>query len=217
MMDVFQPPTDNLYKFMAVGGIVLIVAGVLGPPVFFQQTGMEYLAQLRGSEELRVQEKFTNEQLETLKLREQQAKDQKDKLQKRLEALKAPPNSSEVEKLEGRIKEANHEIESIADSAHDLSLNLELKRAQTNYEETVSVNRLAMSRLFVLVGWVAGIVGAGISIIGFRRWYKRLQKFQDQVVAKEAEAKLGANAANEQIQMVQPNQPTRDNLPEPAK
>src|SRR5690349_2470164 len=105
MMDVFQPPTDNLYKFMAVSGIVLIVAGVLGPPVFFQQTGMEYLAQLRGSEELRVQEKFTNERFKTLKNREDQARDQKDKLQKRLDGLKAPPNSPEVEKLEGRSEE----------------------------------------------------------------------------------------------------------------
>jgi hypothetical protein len=217
MMDVLQPPTDNLYKFLAVSGVVLFIAGMFGPLVLFQQTGMEYLEQLRGSEELQVQEKFTNERLETLKQRELQATEEKKKLQKRLDGLKAAPNSPEVDKLEGRIKEANREIESITDSAHDLSLNLALKRAQTNYEETVSVNRRAISRLVLRVGWIIGLIGAATSIIGFRRWYKRLQKFQDRVVAKEAEAKLGTNAANEEKQVVQPDQPASENVPELVK
>jgi len=217
MMDVLQPPTDNLYKFLAVSGVVLFIAGMFAPLVLFQQTGMEYLEQLRGSEELQVQEKFTNERLETLKQRELQATEEKKKLQKRLDGLKAAPNSPEVDKLEGRIKETNREIESIADSAHDLSLNLALKRAQTNYEETVSVNRRAISRLVLRVGWIIGLIGAATSIIGFRRWYKRLQKFQDRVVAKEAEAKLGTNAANEEKQAVQPAQPARENVPEAVK
>jgi hypothetical protein len=217
MMNVFQPPTDNLYKFMAVSGIVLIVAGVLGPPVFFQPTGIEYLAQLRGSEELQVQEKFTNERLETLKQRGLQAIEEKKRLQKRLDGLKATPNSPAVDKLEGRIKEANHEIESTADAAHDLSLNLALKRAQIRYEETVSINRRRTARLFLLLGWGAGLTGIFFSFVGFRRWYKRLQQFQDRVVAKEAEAKLAINKANERNQVVQPNQPIEDNVPEPAK
>lgn len=54
MMSLFTPPTDNLYKFMALTGIILIVAGVVVPPVYFQQTATEYLVQLRGDEELRV-------------------------------------------------------------------------------------------------------------------------------------------------------------------
>lgn len=91
MMDIFKPPTDNLYKFMALSGIVLVVAGVIVPPVFFQQTGMEYLEQLRGSDELRVHERFTNQRLETLNLRAQRAIDEKNKLQKRLEGLNSLP------------------------------------------------------------------------------------------------------------------------------
>ena len=219
MMDIFTPPTDNLYKFMALSGIVLILAGVIVPPVFFQQTGMEYLAQLRSSDELGVQEKFVKERLDTLKSREQQASSEKDKLQQRLDKLKPTSNSTEADRLEARIKEANHEIESIADSAYELRLNLELKRAQFKYEETVSLNRLRTSRQFVLVGWVLGLVGVFLSFVGFRRWYKRLQKFQDQLVLKEAQAKLAdaVNEPNKLPQPSQPSQPTQANVPEPAK
>ncbi len=224
-MTPFQPPTDNLYKFMAVSGIVLIIAGFFVPPVFFLQAGMEYLTQLRGSDELKVQRKFTAERLETLKLRGDRAKEEL----KRLGELKVPSNSAEADKLESRKKEAEHEIESIEDASHELSLNLALKQAQTDYEEMVSFNRRLSARMFVLGGWIVGLMGFFFSFIGFRRWYKRLQKFQDRLVAKEAEEKLAAaNTANNPIDQkpvidapevipAKPTPPTQVNLPQATK
>jgi hypothetical protein len=202
-MSIFTPPTDNLYKFMALSGIVLMVAFIV-PLAFFHQTGMEYLAQLRGSKELQVHEEITNQPLETLNLREQQAIDRKKKHQKRLEAMNAGSNSTEVDKLEGLIREANREIESIADSSHDLSLNLALKRAQVNSEETVSFNRRRDSRVAIQVGAIAVLLGFVASLVGFWLWYKKLQRFQDRVVAKEAEDKLAPAVANKQIEQAPP-------------
>lgn len=190
---------------------------------------MEYLAQLRGSDELRVHEEFVKQRLEVLKLREQQAIDEKNKLQQRLDGLNAASNSTEVEKLEGRVKEANREIQSIADSSRELSFNLELKRAQVKSEETVSVNRSRDSRVLLVLGWIVGIIGAILAVTGFRLWYKRLQWFQDRAVVKEAEGTkeaedtkptediLAADAANKQIEQSQSNQPAPVKLPEPIK
>jgi hypothetical protein len=205
MMDLLKPPTDNLYKFIAVSGVVLIVAGLAYPPVFFHQTGMEYLTQVRSSKELEVHEKFIKERLETLNLRQQQAIDEKTKLQKRLNELNSAARSTEVDKLEGRIKEANREIESIADASHELKLNLALKQAQTESEETVSLNNRRDSRLIILVGWGAALFGLFFAGLGFRLWHKRLQKFQDQLVEKEATAKLATNTADEQSEPVRPD------------
>jgi hypothetical protein len=215
MMSIFTPPTDNLYKFLAVSGVVLIVAGAYYPPVFFRQTGMEYLEQLRGSKELEVQEEFGKERLETLELREQQALDQKNKLQKRLAELKSSSNSTEVDKLEGRVKEANREIESIVDSASELRLNLAMKRAQVKHEETVSINGRRDSRLVLIVGGVGVLIGIFFAVAGFCLWYKKVQRFQDRVVTKETRTKV-ATVANEQIKSTQLNQPTKDNVPEPT-
>lgn len=91
MMSIFTPPTDNLYKFMALSGIVLIAAFIV-PLLFFYQAGMEYLQQLRGSRELQAQERLVNERLETLNRRKE---NRNEELQKLLELVKSAPNPSQ--------------------------------------------------------------------------------------------------------------------------
>jgi hypothetical protein len=216
-MSSFTIPTDNLYKFMAVSGLAFIVAGIVVPSSFFRATRMESVAVLRGSKELEVQEKFTNQRLGTLKLREQEAIDRKNRLHQRLEGMNSASNSTEVDKLEGQIKEANREIESIADSSHELSLNLALKRAQLNSEEMVSIDQRRDSWLFLGVGAIGVLLGIVVSSLGFGLWFKRLQQFQDREAADKAEAVLAVNAMNEQNVPTQPNQPTQVNVTEPAK
>lgn len=227
-MDI-TPPTDNLYKFMAVGGIVLIVAGFIFPPVLFRETGMEYLAQLRGKNELKVHEEFTRQRSQTLDSRKQQAIDEKSELQKRLDSAS---NSAEVDRLEGRIKEANRAIESMEDASQELNLNLALKQAQIQNEATVSFNRQRDSRRIMLLGWIVALIGLGFSFFGFRWWYKHLQWFQDLQVAREAEetgatvrASTMANQKFEQRPSLEPTQepvsslrqPTQVDLPQPTK
>src|SRR5690242_6779395 len=110
MLSLFTPPTDNLYKFMALSGIVLVAAfGV--PLVFFHQAGTEYMDQILASKELKAQEKFANERLGILEGRKQQALNRKNELQNRLNGLKAAATSTDADKLESQIKEAESEIE----------------------------------------------------------------------------------------------------------
>jgi cytoskeletal protein RodZ len=85
-----------------------------------------------------------------------------------------------------------------------LSLNLALKRAQVNSEETVSFNRRRDSRVAIQVGAIAVLLGFVASLVGFWLWYKKLQRFQDRVVAKEAEDKLAPAVANKQIEQAPP-------------
>jgi len=223
MMDLLKPPTDNLYKFMTVGGIVLTVVGVIFPPMFFQQTAMEYLAHLHGRDELKVHEKFTKERLETLELRKQQTADEKNKLQQRLNQLtsgsRVSGNSGEIDKLESRIKETDRQLESIADASYQANLDLGLKEAQTKYEETVSINRRRDSRYFMVIGWVVALIGLYFSIIGFRRWHKRLQQFQDRMVENEAGGALKAKteATNEVEQGKPVIKPTQVEIGKPTQ
>jgi hypothetical protein len=196
MMDLLKPPTDNLYKFQAVGGIALTLAGFIFPILFFLQTGMEYLGQLRGRDEFKVHEEFTKQRRQTLELRKQQAADEKNKLLKRLNQLTSAPqeghNSGEIDKLDTRIRDTDRQLELLADALHEANLNLALKEAQIKNEETVSFNRRRNSRYFMVIGIVIAGIGLFYTYIGFRRWGKRLQLFQDIIVQKEAEAKLKA-------------------------
>ena len=212
-MDV-TPPTDNLYKFMAVGGIVMVVACFIFPLLWFRESGMEYLAQLRATNELKVHEDFARERRRTLDLRKQSAINEKNEFQKRLNSAS---NSAAVEKLEGQIKETNRAIESIEDSSQELNLNLALKKAQIENEETVSINRRRDSRLAVWLGVGLALFGAVLSFFGFLGWYNRLQKYQDRLTKKEAEEKLGTpTEADEKIEQEQLNQRNVD-VPQPTQ
>jgi hypothetical protein len=216
MMSLFTPPTDNLYKFMALAGVVLIAAFAV-PLVIFHQAGTEYLDQLRGSKELAVQERFTKDRLGMLEGRKQQVLDQKNKLQNRLDGLKAASTTTGADKLEGQIREANSEIEKIDDASHELSLSLALKRAQVEQEETVSYNRSRDSRALMLVGALGVLLGLFLSSFGFFLWYKKLQRYQDRLVTKEVEIKTADDATNKQIKCPPSAQPIPANVPEHAK
>ena len=187
----FLKPTDNLYKFMGVGGIVLAISCIIFPVLFFQQTSMEYLAQLRSSDNWQVHERFTTERLTTLDIRKRQAADEKNKLQAQLDKLNsgsnAPGSSDEVDKLESRIKEVNRQIESIEDSSHELNLDLALRRANAKYEETVSTNRRRDSRVVLQLGLIAAIICCFVSFIGFWHWWKRLRRFRVEEIVAEAQ------------------------------
>lgn len=215
-MSPFTPPTDNLYKFLALFGLVLIVAFIF-PLVFFHKTGMDYLEQLRRSKEFNEHEQSVKQRLEALKFRQQQSQDRRSVLQKRLETMNSASNSTEVDKLEGLIKEVNREIESIDDSYNELSLNLALRRAQITYEETVNFNLRRDSRVYLYAGLFGVVVGSALSFFGFRLWYRKLQMYLDQIVKKEAEEKLSPALAKQPIEQGPPNEPAQAKVPDPAK
>jgi len=198
MTDPLKPPTDNRYNLMVVGGIVLGVSCVIFPVLLFLRTSMEYLTEYRASEELRVHEKFSTERSATLGIRKQQAAELKNKLQAQLKKLnpesRSPGNSGEVDKLDSRINEANSRIESIEDALHELSLNLELRRSNSDYEKTVSTNRRRNSRVVLLVGGITALIWF-VYFIGFWNRRKRAQRFQARIVAVEAEAQRQAKTA----------------------
>jgi TolA-binding protein len=217
-MDI-TPPTDNLYKFIAVGGLVLFGVCLIVPWVVFRDTGMEFLAQHGGQNELKVLQEYTKARSQTLELR-------KNELQKRLDKLKSASNPAEVDKLEGQIKEASREVESIEDASYELNFNLALKEAQIQNEKTINVNHSIDSRQFLWVGWSVALVSFVFSILGFVFWYRRFQRYQDLKVASEAEeakAKLGAlTKVNTKIKYEQPIQPTptpvtQVDLPQPTQ
>lgn len=191
MPSLISPPTDNLYKFMAVGGIALIIAGFLVPPSFFLQSGQEYLTFLRGHDELRVHEKFTKLRLETLSRRREQAEREKAKLLERRSKLTFSAHGTsvtgDIDQLDNRIKEIDVQLESIWDASYQASLDLELKQAQDRSEETVSINQRRNSVYFMVGGWVIGVFGIVLTFFGMLLWKNRLQVLEDRKLRKEAE------------------------------
>src|SRR6185295_11203044 len=104
MLDLIKPPTDNLYKFAAIFGLVLFVVGFVFPPWLFHQSGLELLKAVAGKEELAAHEEFALERIQQLETRKNQVETQLKQLQARLSALGSSGRRlGEIDKLESAI------------------------------------------------------------------------------------------------------------------
>lgn len=193
MVDLLKPPTDNLYKFAAIFGLVLIVVGFVFPPWVFYRSSLEYLKSLAGEDELNAYKKFADERSRTLDARTQQARDELDQIQKQRDSLQTNTiTSSETERLESAIRDAKKQLEILEDASQESTLNLELKTAQAKQQRTFSANESRNARILMYLGWSLAAIGGLFSIVGFGLWYLNVQRHLDHILQKEAKSKITA-------------------------
>lgn len=193
MFDLLKPPTDNLYKFAAIFGLVLIVVGFIFPPWVFYRSSLEYLKSLAGEDDLTAYRKFAEARSRTLDARTQQAKDELDQIQKQHDSLKINTiGSTETERLESAIRDAKKRVETLEDASQELTLNLEVKTAQARQQRTFSTNESRNARFLMYLGWSLAAIGGLFSIVGFGFWYWKVQRHLDHILKKEAKSKLTA-------------------------
>ena len=87
MIDLVKPPTDNLYKFAAIFGLILIMVGFVFPPSLFYRSSLELLKTSAGEDELEAYQKFAVERNWILDERKMQVAAERNKLQQRLDNL----------------------------------------------------------------------------------------------------------------------------------
>lgn len=183
-MDLKPPlPTDNLYKFMALFGLTLIVLSFFA---YYQyhQTYLRLL-ELKYSEENRIEnvENWKEQTLVELKkvlleaenyeMRDEDLRDKKsaEEFISRGEGIitelntKLPQTFTNIkQQIEDNIKEKQHLENEIKVFAEDYKYKLSLKKLS----ETLAA------------------LGTVLSIVGFTLWYFKLQVFQDLIVKKQA-------------------------------
>ena len=186
-VDLIKPPTDNLYKFLAMFGTIVFLVGFIFPPMMFYQSSLEFLKSLGGDKELAVHEEFAVQRKRSFEERKRQLAAEAADLQNRLARVKNDTtSSSDIEKLELAIKDVKKRAEALEDASYEFNLNLKLKAAQVEQQKTLSTNETRNSRFLIGIGWGIGTFGLLIAICGFIMWYKNVQRFEDQILRKEA-------------------------------
>src|ERR1041384_7117063 len=112
MIDLIKPPTDNLYKFAAIFGLVLIVVGFVFPPWLFYRSSLELLKSFAGQDELEVYQKFAADRNWVFDERKMQVAAEQAKLQQRLDALVQSQSASvsrEIDKLRSEERRGGKE------------------------------------------------------------------------------------------------------------
>jgi hypothetical protein len=199
-VDIPSIPTDNLYKFLAIGGVVAAIGGA-------------YLSYLSSAEEVHRRTQLSLEQIEAQwknglaaaakqisegEERIAQLKFDRDTeiLKKGFKDYQQNHQLSEEEKqflsreLDQQSKDAD-EVETFLTKSLDV---LQQQAIASNIEAKSKFDELELNwfyfyiRAAVWVGYSFQIVGSTACIWGFWSWYWRVQRYQDYLLIKEAAA-----------------------------
>jgi hypothetical protein len=173
-MEMLKPPTDNLYKFMAIFGLLIFILSYI-PIVHSQQLELEWTI-LQCDFDTNVTNPLNNMGIEM--------KTQTESLNKILQLINKKDNAEAAINIE----KANKMLENI-----DIP---DFKTKLGHFDEMIKrMNILIKKDVFIkyelYLGIISGIVGFILMCLGFYFWYSKLQKYQDMIIKKEAEGKVG--------------------------
>jgi hypothetical protein len=183
MISSFSPPTDNLYKFMALSGLILAFFSYYVPYIIHE----------------RLQSRLASAELESKKLTIERDyfKDELDRFDKQeVQPLKAEAELWRTKK----VKPSNEEMDVVL-KRHDELLDkkrlVDIKNAEviSNYEECRRLARQA-DRLQLLSYITSGLASV-LAFNGFRLWYKKYQVYQDALMEAEMKARTATRGVPE--------------------
>ena len=197
MFELIKPPTDNLYKFQALAGLLLSLVSLIYPTWLYHQALLRYLAAKNEETELQTQRDYVQKRLDILQSRMSMLLDDPVQLKKFIDDLEkqrlltASPSkravlSSEIEGLRKRWQDSVQNQTALTETSDELKLGLRSREDQLAHQKTISDTELSLSRTIIYFGLVGVLVGIFITLRGFNKWSKRVQVFQDAILKKQA-------------------------------
>ena len=179
-------PTDNLYKFMFLAGVILVFLTFILLSNF-RDKKIEIIELSGEIDRLEIESEYLLEDMTELM-------DETDRLKG--ERIKSESNVSDKDKK--RISESLEFIEKgHAEITQKLKLleeqRRELRRERQMLRENIKTKNWVLSfKSMLLTHYFAMIIaspvaGAFLAICGFHQWYNKLQKYQDRIVKNQAE------------------------------
>jgi preprotein translocase subunit SecG len=165
MIDKLFPPTDNLYKFSAIAGLLFIILSFY-PQYLNFKLNEQKIENMKNSKILMTDLKLANEELELLRKKHEETNQSK-------EGNK--PTDEELSKYIQKRKELesrNIEIESV-------------QELEKYYNE--EINRLNF------ISHITFSVGILVMLIGFYLWYQKVQKPSDLILTNQTKENLTKN------------------------
>jgi hypothetical protein len=180
-MTIPNLPTDNLYKFVALTGVILLLVSIFYPELRRQELNEE-ITILNGEVE--------KQEFERLLL-----KDQTDKLRKKIEDLdevcncgtKSVVNDSIIVRpivTSGpkEVVELSNQIELLIKERNEIVRQISLKAIEINTKDDLIGDKRANLDELNEAANTFGPVSLVIAILGFLFWFERTQKYQDRIL-----------------------------------
>jgi hypothetical protein len=202
MFDVLKPPTDNLYKFIALTGLLVLIVSVVLQAyalVTMEMKRLEVVRELNKTNATLSEAKGLGEEPEGAK---HDANAASVKLDAAVARYKAMPKSKhpsrqeateqlrrldEIEAASQRLRDASKELQSKAEELGRKTAEAHTRSIETEYQnevlETINLG-FVLSKILLLIGSLVGIV---IALLGFVLWYRKVQLFEERVIRKNCQ------------------------------
>jgi valyl-tRNA synthetase len=187
-MNLITPPTDNLYKFIAITGLILILLSIILPFVKEEELSIKMQQDKTSGEVLKAKGKYLHEQNERLQKSNEMLIESINKHIKQIDDLLKLKKISSSEVLLQEVKDGTNELQNSLkkydESINGIQSQLESVIEQKGNTELLLylAKQLSTVKLISKIGIVLGLL---LTIVGFWLWYTRLQVFQDKSIRKE--------------------------------
>jgi len=164
-MQIPSLPTDNLYKFLAIAGLVIIVLSVVGPWSRYEQLTSKTI-------EVETQTSIYKKGIASVELA----------IMKLKEEWKKAKSEKERELLQSRLDELQRQIRQLEIIIPEIAGK---KALHQRFMETTAI--------FVVAGACGLVLGVVLSIVGFVLWYRRVQRYQDAILKQQHRTLMGGS------------------------
>lgn len=201
MFDLLKPPTDNLYKFIALTGLLILIISVVLPAyalVTMEMKRLEVVRELNKTSATLDEAKSLGVEAEAATHDAHAASSQVDAAVARYKAMPKSKHPSrqeaterlrrldEIEAATQRLRDASQKLQSKTEELGRKTSEAHTRNIETDYQnevlETINLG-FVLSKILLLIGSLVGLV---IALLGFVLWYRKVQAFEDRVLEKTA-------------------------------
>lgn len=186
MIETLKPPTDSLYKFLSIIGLVIFLTSVVSPILLKRELNKQYTEFIRDVSTNNLDAKTWKDAQKQVEKESVRFRD----IHRRLGEVFDPNSKASLAEQKRVLDEAKvfddayskllADFEKLLDDWHKQTVQIDYKK---NLVEDTEVYAQDMFTLFLL----AGPIGLIMSIMGFVLWYRRAQKYEDLVLRKKVE------------------------------
>jgi hypothetical protein len=190
-MEVLKPPTDTIYKFLAISGLLIFLSSLTSPIWMFQKLDALQVEHLRDLQILNLDATTWKEAWEDV----QKASEKHSTAHKRVQETfddfmksKSSTSKTAVQNSLTKAVVAYDEFQIKSKEFEEKVLKWNKQSADVEYKGNlfeVTEHSVQLMADYCLLGILVGLI---MTISGFILWYKRTQKLEDLILKKRAEA-----------------------------
>ncbi len=209
MLNFLTPPTDNLYKFIAIAGLLFIFASIFYPTFLNIQINERILESEKDIEIATIERTKLERESNVI---ERKTND----IQKKVEGFKQNSSNVSAKQLEADMKDLE-QLQKQSKEVTDVATELQKRNIEIEYKNKITKfynNYLESALNAAKVGMTIGLI---LTFLGFTLWFFKVQKHQDLALKEEAKQSEIDAKINNQSSSPKNSSKANDHLTEQEK